>query len=155
MNHPSTSTINNYHPQHSCGKVMFYTCLSFCPQGGCLADTLPGQTPLGRHTPPLGRHPSPPRQTPPWTDTQPPWADTAPVGRQSPLGSKPPSPSDSHCSGRYASYWKAFLFLNNKGRLPLCEGIPRFLNVQANLSIKTHYSDFKLPQQDVTEKSIC
>ena len=54
----------------------------------------PRQTPpLGRQpppgqTPPSGRHP--PRQIPPWADTSP--------------------PQDSHCSGRYASYWNAFLF---------------------------------------------
>ena len=37
-------------------------------------------TPLGRHAP--------------WADT--PWADTP--------------PADGHCSGRYGSYWNAFLF---------------------------------------------
>ena len=45
----------------------FYTCLSFCPQGGVW------QTLLGRHIL-LGRHPL-------------------------------------HCSGRYASYWNAFLLV--------------------------------------------
>ena len=78
--------------------------------GVCVADT-----PLGRHPPwtdtpqqthpladtPLDRHPpadtppgqTPPGQTPP-ADT--PWADT--------------SPRDCYYSGRYASYWNAFLF---------------------------------------------
>ena len=65
----------------NCGKVMFfYRCLSV--HGG-----LSGQTP--------------PRQTPPQADT--PQADTPP-GRH-PLG----RPQDGHCSGRYASYWNAFL----------------------------------------------
>ena len=43
----------------------------------------------GRCTP-LGRHPS--RHTPP--------------------DQTPPSPREGHCSGRYASYWSAFLFKN-------------------------------------------
>ena len=36
-----------------------------------------------------------------------------PPGRHPPPGKPPgrhPSPRDSHCSGRYASYWKALLF---------------------------------------------
>ena len=67
------------------------------------------------HTP--GRHP--PGQThsrhPPWADTLP-RADT-PLGIPSlgrhPLGRHPPPPRDDHCSGRYASYWNAFLSLVN------------------------------------------
>ena len=89
---------------------MFYPCLSFCPQGGIwqipsLAENPPSRDPPGQRPPgptppgqthsldkhPLGRHP------PTWADTRPP--------RQRP-------PSDGHCSGRYASYWNAFLFLN-------------------------------------------
>ena len=44
-----------------------------------------------------GRHPPSPGQTPP--GQTPPWAD-------------PPSPpeGDGYCSGRYASYWNAFLY---------------------------------------------
>ena len=66
------------------------------------ADTPPGihppqaDTPLGR-TLPLGRHP--PGQTTPWADTP---------GQTLPLGRHPPA--DGYCSGRYASYWNAFLF---------------------------------------------
>ena len=93
----------------------------------------PGQAPfLGRH--PLGRHSSrqtipgqtPPKQTPPWADTLPlgspshgqtpsPWPDTLPLARHPPPWQTPspwadtPLPSDGHCSGRYASYWNAFL----------------------------------------------
>ena len=59
-----------YHPQRSCGKVMFSQVSDILYRGEgewvCVADT-PGQTPPpGRH--PLGRHLSgrhPPRQTPP------------------------------------------------------------------------------------------
>ena len=73
-------------------------------------------------TPPLSRHPpgrqppgkTPPRQTPPWADI-PPWADTPTadtprqtlLGRHTPLVQTPPR--DDYCSGRYASYWNAFL----------------------------------------------
>ena len=48
------------------------------------------------HTPPLG-------QTPP-KDRHPP-----PLGR--PPGRHPTPQGDDHCSGRYASYWNAFLFV--------------------------------------------
>ena len=46
-----------------------------------------------------------------WADTHPradtpsSWADIPPPPGQPP----PPSPSDGHCSGRYASYWNAYL----------------------------------------------
>ena len=78
------------------------------------ADTRPGQTlALGRH--PLSRHP--PWQTPHWADT--PWADTPQA--YTPLGRHPTAqcmlrytPHPVHAgiwstSGRYASYWNAFL----------------------------------------------
>ena len=55
--------------------------------------THPGQTPP-RQTPPPGRHPLT-RHTP-QPDTH--------------LDRHSPAPQDGHCSGRYASYWNAFLF---------------------------------------------
>ena len=91
---------------------MFYRCLSVHDGGG--RCTPPRQTPswaapLGRH--PLGRQPPP--ADPAWADTLP--GQTPP--RQTPLpsrhslpGQTPPPPRDGHCSGRYASYWNAFLF---------------------------------------------
>ena len=105
--------------KRSLRRLCFYTCLSFCPQGGvCLSacwDTHPlGQTslrtdtPLGRHPP--GRHPpgkTPPRQTPP-----------CPVhaGMHTPaqcmLGYTVLSAFwDRHgyCCRQYASYWNVFL----------------------------------------------
>ena len=45
--------------------------------------------------------PIPGRQTSPWQ------ADTHPPGRQT----VPPPPHDGYCSGRYASYWNAFLLI--------------------------------------------
>ena len=83
------------------GYVFTGVCLS---TGGCLPQcmlgchTPPKQTPLSRHPSPEGRHPSPegrhPReQTPPPRSRQPPLeADT-------PLGSRPPSPTKH--AGRY------------------------------------------------------
>ena len=75
------------------------------------ADTPPkSRHPQSRH--PQSRHTHPREQTPP-----PPGADTAPRGADTPLpGSRPPGadsppPRYSHCCGRYASYWNAFLFL--------------------------------------------
>ena len=49
-----------YRLQHSCGKVMFYTCLSLCSQGDRQTPTWqadpPGQTPLRQaDTPPPGQ----------------------------------------------------------------------------------------------------
>ena len=41
-----------------------------------------------------------PGQTPPWADTL--------LGRHPPLAD---TPADVYCSGRYASYWDAFLFV--------------------------------------------
>ena len=109
-----------YRPQRSCGKVMFLHVSVILSTGGGrqtpladrqtpllagrhpLADTPPGRHSPGRHSP--GRqthswHP-PGRQTHRW-QADAPWADTP--------GQTPPS-RDSHCSGRYASYWNAFLF---------------------------------------------
>ena len=48
-----------YHPQQSYGKVMFYTCLSFCSQGGGVCNT------------PLSRHPPTPEPDTPRADTPP------------------------------------------------------------------------------------
>ena len=88
-----TSYPTYYRPQRSCGKVIFsQACVknsvnrgwgvSASVHGGIHPP--PGQTPPGQTPPSLGR--------PPWADT--PRADTLP---------------DGHCSGRYVSYWNAFL----------------------------------------------
>ena len=72
---------------------------------GCLPQCMLGYTPW--------------RDTP-WRDT--PWADTPrtdthlPPGQTSPWAdtdqADTPLPADGYCSGRYASYWNAFLFEN-------------------------------------------
>ena len=55
----------------------------------------------GGCTPPWADKPPPGRQGP-HRQTSPPPADTPPLGET-------PTPGDSQCSGRYASYWNAFL----------------------------------------------
>ena len=80
------------------------------------AGTPPGQVHppgryilLGRHTPQAGALPG---QVHPWAGTPPGQAHTPgqvhPLGRHTPLGRY--TPPDGHCSGRYESYWNAFLF---------------------------------------------
>ena len=104
------------------GNVFTPVCQSFCSQGEgvCLsacwdtplwAGTLPWVgTPPGRYTPwqvhpcPLAGTPPGPAHTPGWCT---PWAGT-PLGRYTPWAGTPPP--DGHCSGRYESYWNAFLF---------------------------------------------
>ena len=67
----------------------------------------PSPNPLGRHTL-IGRHPlvdTPLEDTPPGRHTHThTWANTTRAYTPLPTG-------DGHCSGRYVSYWNAFLFL--------------------------------------------
>ena len=101
----------------SCGKVMFSeTCQEFCPQEGegCLPLGLGVYCPLGKY--PQVRHPLSQADTA-QADTLWVWgggsrvhlqADNPP--RQTSPRQTPPPPRDSHCgSGRYTSYWNAFL----------------------------------------------
>ena len=71
----NTTIVIYYHPQRSCGKVIFsQVCVKNSVRGGvCLSvcwDTPPGQTPPYADTPMQ----TPPEQTHPWADT-PLWAD--------------------------------------------------------------------------------
>ena len=121
-------------------RLCFYTCLSFCPEGGgvylsvCWDTTPPQSRPPGSRPPgaaPAGSRQPPWKQTPPGS-RHPPGADTPP-GSRHPLGSRhpweqtvpreqtPPPPDQAHppqadgyCCGRYASYWNAFLFVGSK-----------------------------------------
>ena len=73
----------------------------------CQADTLLGRHPTTTQTHPLSsRHPPARQTTPP--GRHPPWVDTPPHARQTPPRHPP---RDGYCSGRYASYWNAFLFV--------------------------------------------
>ena len=97
-----------YRPQRSCGKLMFSQASVILFTGGVSAGHPPVRHPPGRHstgqtptkqTATLGRHT-------PWADIPP---GRHPLGRN-PLGRHPP-PADGYCSGWYASYWNAFLFI--------------------------------------------
>ena len=81
------------------GNVFTSVCQEFCPGG---ADTRLGQT---RQTPP-------PRQA--GTSLlagRCPLAGRHPPGRHTPGRQTHTPPADGYCSGRYASYWNAFLLL--------------------------------------------
>ena len=86
---------------------MFYTCLSFCPQGGAGGR----QTPPGKQTPLASRH------TPLWADRNP-WQAEAPPGKQthpSPgrhtfLGRQPPSRTATAANGTHPTGMHSCLY---------------------------------------------
>ena len=113
----------NYRPQRSCGQGNIFTpvCHSFCSQGeGVCHSACWDTTPRSRHPPeqtPSGPHPPGP---PPGDQTPPgphPPLGPHPLGphppRTTPPGPEPPpreaDSSIRSTSGRYASYWNAFL----------------------------------------------
>ena len=126
-------------PQLSWAKVVFsQACVKNSVHGGegvCLSacwDTPPGpgrssgtrppkeQTPQTRQTPPPDQADTPGADTAPWEQTPLPVVADTPLGADPP-GSRPPqtrqTPREADCSirstsGRYASYWNAFLFFN-------------------------------------------
>ena len=91
-------------------KVMFLQ-VCVCPQGGgCLPQCM-----LGCHTPhpPDGEPPSPRDGEPPQMEN-PPRMENLPQWRTPPRWRPPPREADSSIrstSGRYASYWNAFLYI--------------------------------------------
>ena len=101
--------VHFYRPQRSCGKIIFSqasvshsvhrggVCL-----GACWDLHTPSRYPPGRYTPWAGT-PHPPGSTPP--------GQVHPPGRYPPNWADTPLPHDSHCSGRYVSYWTAFLLI--------------------------------------------
>ena len=100
-----TFTFNYYRPQRSCGQGCFYSCLWFCSRGGGWgsASVHAGIPPPWKQAPPAREANTTPREA------RPPEAGTPPEIRS--------------VTGRYASYWNAFLFHN---------GCP-FINVTAAL----------------------
>ena len=92
----SCVTWNIESKQHLFLIADLYICTCYRPQGSCgkvkFLHPLAGRPP-GQT--PLGRHPS---------------------GRQIPT---PPLHGDGHCSGRYASYWNAFLLLFHLGHVKI------------------------------------
>ena len=108
-----------YRPQRSWAKVMFLqaSVILSTEGGGCLPQCMLGYHPTPwEHTPPSRNLPL--EQTPLWSRHPPPGADTPP-GAYPPEqtdtpGTRPPREADASIrsmSGRYASYWNAFLFL--------------------------------------------
>ena len=104
------------------GNTFSSVCQEFCSQGGgsTWADTPPGQVPPPMQVHPPGRY-TPPGQDPPPQQVHLP-GQVHPLSRYTQLVRNPPSrytPQSSTCweiwatSGRYASYWNAFLFLLN------------------------------------------
>ena len=96
------------------------------------SDTPPDQTPprdqvdLPRSdttTTPPGTRQTPPDQThPPWDQADPPWSDTTPRIRHHPPDQTSPQEADfsiRSTSGRYASYWNAFLFTRTVTSSPI------------------------------------
>ena len=101
------SYIYFYWPQQSCGQGNIFTPVCHSVHRGGLPQCMLGyhppreqspleQTPQSRH--PLGQTPPPPEQTPP--KQTPPWEQTPPEADS----------SIRSTSGRYASYWNAFLY---------------------------------------------
>ena len=83
-------------------RLCFYSCLWFCPQGGvCLSACWDTTHPWEQ---------TPPRADPPGADTP---RSRHPPGADTPWEQTPPRKADSSIrpmSGRYASYWNAFLY---------------------------------------------
>ena len=110
----STISCVCYRPQRSCGQGNIFTPVCHpVHRGVCLSACQDTTPPPSRHPPP-GLAP-PQEQTPPREQTHPPGADTPPPKtRHSPPGADTPHPREADSSirstsGRYASYWNAFL----------------------------------------------
>ena len=100
-------------------RLCFYRRLSVHGGRGCLPQCMVGYHPQSRHPP--SRADTPPEQTPSWSrhprSRHPPPEQTPPRAdnprEQTPPQSRHPPPRNSHCCGRYASYWNAFLLIYN------------------------------------------
>ena len=132
-----------YRPLRSWGKVIFSV--------ACVKNFVHRGEYLGRY---------PPEGTPPWAGTSPwagipPWAGTppgryTPRGRYTPLlGRYTPSPGHVHplprtgtlpwsMSGRYTSYWNAFLFWMNLNSLMIQNFLLPEQDIDTSLSTKSN-----------------
>ena len=102
---------NHYWPQRSWAKVMFLQASVILSTGGvCLSvwwDTIP---PPRADYPPGAETTPPPRADPPWEQTP---RDQTPPRSRHPPGPDSPREADASIrsmSGRYASYWNAYLY---------------------------------------------
>ena len=122
------SLLHNYRTQRSCGQGNVFTGVCLSTGGGRVSASVhagmpypPGWRappwdgePPGWSTPPNGEPPG--MENPPPRDGEPPWDGEPPPGWRThtpPDGEPPPREADSSIrstSGRYASYWNAFLF---------------------------------------------
>ena len=111
-------TINaHYRAQRNCGQGYVFTRVCDSVNRG---DLWQGDPPPGKETHPLGRENPPGRETPlcretPWQGEPPPPQQVDPPGKQTPPSKENPPwqgdpPGIRSMSGRYASYWNAFLF---------------------------------------------
>ena len=108
-----------YRPQRSCGQGYVFTRVCDSVHRGVSGEPPPGprrtppdqsdppgmeNPPGARQTPPVPRRTPPTRQTPPppWDQADPPRTRQIPPGEDCSIRSM---------SGRYASYWNAFLFI--------------------------------------------
>ena len=92
--------------KRSCGKVMYlHLSVSNSVHGGCI-PACTGQTPPPQnHTLPETHLPLEAHSL----EAHPPWKHTLPEAHTHTPEAHPPP--DDHCSGQYASYWNAFLFI--------------------------------------------
>ena len=98
-----------YRSQRSCGQGYVFTRVCDSVNGGVSSRENPpqqGDPPSGRETP--GRETPPGKETPPSGKETPRQGD--PPGKETPLWQGDP-PGIRSMSGRYASYWNAFLFI--------------------------------------------
>ena len=122
INSLSNLLVINYRPQRSWAKVIFsQACVKNSVHGGGVSASVHAGIPPGAHPPRPGTHPQ--EQTPPGVDPQtrhPPRTRHLPRTRHPPgsrpPGSRPPPRGKADCSirsmsGRYASYWNAFLLM--------------------------------------------
>ena len=94
-----------YRPERSWAKVMFLQASVILLTGGCVCQV----PPPGPGTPP-GTRCTPQDQVPPQDQVHPPGTRYTPRGPGTPPRDQVHPPEIRPTSGRYASYWNAFLF---------------------------------------------
>ena len=119
-NTPGPVLPDHYRPQRSCGQGYVFTCMCDSVHRGIMGVSGQGELPLAGRTP-LGKETPPCRENPRWQgDT--PQARRHPLARRPPQARRPPRQGDPpgrenpppairSMSGRYASYWNAFLLI--------------------------------------------
>ena len=164
-----------YRPQRSCGQGNVFTGVCLSTGGGRVSASVHAGMPYppGWRAPPMESPPrwrTPPGWRPPLDGEPPRDGEPPPDGEPQPPPrmEKPPPEADSSIrstSGRYASYWNAFLFyivlLGLKERFSLAqEKKPNLLCISSNLdTVKTDIDGCKLTlmkclPHDRNEKSL-